>query len=165
MAAKKKSVKKTANGKAKRVVRPIPKGFRTLTPMLNLESTAEFIKFAKKAFGANVRYKMAGPGGKIMHAEIEIGDSVLMASDAMMEPARVTNLCIYVDNVDKTFAKAVKAGATVRRPPLDEPWGDRMARVTDPQGNLWAIGTHIENVKPDELKKRMKAFMKQAAAQ
>lgn len=162
MATKKKAAAKTQPAaKAKKKVRPIPKGYRTVTPMLNQADSAALIAFAKKAFGAKVLSKMAGPGGKIMHAEIQIGDSMIMTSDAMMEPARISSLMLYVENVDKTFAKAVKAGATVRAEPKDEFWGDRFARVTDPQGNLWAIATRVENVKPDEMKKRVKAIVKQ----
>ena len=108
---------------------------------------------------------MPGPGGKLIHAEIEIGNSIVMLSDAMQEPARVSSLFLYVPDVDKTVAKAVKAGATVMMPPQDMFWGDRFGRVTDPQGNNWSIGSRVEKVAPAEMTKRAKAFAKQMAAQ
>jgi uncharacterized glyoxalase superfamily protein PhnB len=156
MAAKKKSKKK---------VNPIPKGYRTVTPYMNQADASATIAFCKKAFGAKLRSKMPGPGGKLMHAEIEIGDSMVMLSDAVQEPARVAGTFLYVPSVDKTLAKAVKAGAKVVMPAQDMFWGDRFARIIDPQGNSWALGTHIEDVTPAEMKKRQKQMEKQMAAQ
>ena len=136
-------------------VRPIPKGYHTVTASMNQANAAATIEFCKKAFGAKVRMNMVGPGKKIMHAEIEIGDSVVMLQDAMQEPPQPGSLFLYVENVDKTLAKAVKAGATVQLPPTNMFWGDRFGRVVDPQGNGWAIATHIEDVSEAEMNRRM----------
>ena len=149
----------------KKKINPIPVGYRTVTATLNQADAGATIAFCKKAFGAKLRSKMPGPGGKLMHAEIEIGNSIVMLSDAMQEPARVSSLFLYVPDVDKTVAKAVKAGATVMMPPQDMFWGDRFGRVTDPQGNNWSIGSRVEKVAPAEVTKRAKAFAKQMAAQ
>jgi uncharacterized glyoxalase superfamily protein PhnB len=148
----------------KKKVRPIPKGFHSVSPSLNQADAAATIAFCKKAFGAKLLSKIAGPGGKIMHAEVLIGDSIVMLSDAMREPAQPASLFLYVENVDKTFAKAVKAGATVAMPVQDMFWGDRFGNVRDPQGNSWGIATHREDVAPKELKKRAAAFAKRMAA-
>jgi len=138
-------------------VRPIPKGYHSVTPALNLADAVQTIDFCKKAFGAKERMRMPGPDGKIMHAELEIGDSVIMLNDAMQEPAQPAGLFLYVPDVDKTFAKAVKAGATVLMAPQDMFWGDRFGRVSDPSGNKWGIATHREDVTPREMKKRAAA--------
>jgi PhnB protein len=140
-------------------VRPIPKGYHAVTPSLVQNSAAQTIDFCKKAFGAKVRMQLAGSDGKIMHAEIEIGDSVLMLNDVMQDPAQPAGLFLYVENVDKTFAKAVKAGATPIMPPQDMFWGDRFGRIEDPSGNKWGIATHVEDVTPQEMKKRQKAMV------
>jgi uncharacterized glyoxalase superfamily protein PhnB len=149
------------NGKAKRVP-PVPRGYRTVTATMNQNDSAATIAFCKKAFGAKVRSKVMAPGKKVMHAEIQIGDSVVMLSDAMQEPARASSMWLYVDNVDKTFAKAVKAGAKALMPVQDMFWGDRHGRVVDPQGNFWAIASRTEKLSPTEMKKRSQAFMKNA---
>jgi PhnB protein len=151
------------NGKAKKVP-PVPRGYRTVTATMNQNDSAATIAFCKKAFGAKVRSKIPGPGGKIMHAELQIGDSVVMLSDAMQEPARVSSMWLYVEKVDKTFAKALQAGAKVIMPVQDQFWGDRFGRIADPQGNLWSLASRVEKVAPAELKKRQKAMMKQMAA-
>jgi len=161
---KKKSSKKTPAKKSKKKVAPIPKGYGTVTATLNQNDAKATIGFMKSAFGGKVRLKMEGPGGKLMHAEVEIGDSVVMISDSVMEPARVGSLFLYVENVDKAVAKAVKAGAEVVMPVADQFWGDRMGRVVDPFGNFWAVATHIEDVDAAEMKKRQKAMAKQMAA-
>ena len=135
-------------------VRPIPPGFHSVTPALNLSDAATTIDFCKKAFGAKERMRMAGPNGKIMHAELQIGDSIVMLNDAMQEPPQPAGLFLYVPDVDKTFAKAVKAGATILMPVQDMFWGDRFGRVVDPSGNRWGIATHREDVTPKEMKKR-----------
>ena len=135
-------------------VRPIPKGYHSVTPALNQADAAKTIDFCKKAFGAKVLMRMEGPSKKIMHAEILIGDSIVMLNDVMQDPAHPAGLFLYVPDVDKTFAKAVKAGATVTMPVQDMFWGDRFATVTDPSGNRWGIATHREDVSPKEMKKR-----------
>lgn len=150
--------------KAKKKVRAIPKGYGNVTPILNLADASAFIAFTKAAFGGKLRMSMPGPDGKIVHAEIEIGDSVVMCTDAVREPARPSGLFLYTENVDKAFAKAVKAGAKALTPPEDMFWGDRMARVEDPQGNTWGMATHVEDVSPKELKKRSAAYAKEHAA-
>jgi PhnB protein len=155
------ATKKKKAGKKK--VNPIPKGYGTVTPALNQNDASATVAFCKKAFGAKLRMKMPAPGGKLMHAELEIGDSVVMLSDAMSEPARVSSLFLYVPDVDKTVSKAIKAGATVMMPVADQFWGDRMGRVVDPQGNLWTIATHVEDVPEAEMKKRQKQAIKQMA--
>jgi len=140
-------------------VRPIPKGFHAVTSSLVQVDATKTIDFCKKAFGAKLLMKIAAPGGKIAHAEIQIGDSIVMLNDEMQEPATPAGLFLYVEDVDKTFAKAVKAGATTVMEPQDMFWGDRFARVKDPSGNGWGIATHIEDVDPKEMKKRAaKAF-------
>jgi PhnB protein len=139
-------------------VKAVPRGYHTVSASLNLTDAKQFIAFCKKAFGGKLRSSMPGPGGKIMHAEIEIGDSVLMVSDAVQDPARPGNLFLYVQNVDKTFAKAVKAGAKALMPVADMFWGDRFGRLEDAFGNRWAVATHVENVSSKELKKRMAAM-------
>jgi len=138
-------------------VRPIPKGYHAVTPALNQADAVKTIDFCKKAFGAKERMRVAGPGGKIMHAELQIGDSIVMLNDAFQEPPQPALLFLYVLDVDKTFAKAVKAGAKVLMPVQDMFWGDRFGRVEDPSGNRWGIATHREDVSPKEMKKRAAA--------
>jgi PhnB protein len=141
--------------KDKKKVKAIPKGYGSVTPSLNVSDAKGLIKFCEKAFDAKTRSVMAGPEGKIMHAEILIGDSLVMLSDAIQEPARPSNLFLYVEKVDKTFAKAVKAGAKVVTAVEDTFWGDRWGRVEDPLGNRWSIATRVEDVSAKKLKKRM----------
>jgi PhnB protein len=150
--------KKSKKAKKAKKVRAIPKGYNNVTPMLNLPDASAFIAFTKAAFGGKLRMSMPGPDGKLIHAEIEIGDSVVMCTDAVREPARPTGLFLYTENVDKAFDKAVKAGAKALSAPEDMFWGDRMARVEDPQGNTWGMATHIEDVSPKEMKKRSAAW-------
>jgi uncharacterized glyoxalase superfamily protein PhnB len=138
--------------------RPIPKGFHAVTATLNQTDAAQTIAFCKKAFGAKEVMRLLGASGKIVHAEIQIGDSIVMLNDAMQEPAQPAGLFLYVLDVDKTFARAVKAGATVLMPVQDMFWGDRWGRLEDPSGNRWEIATHREDVPPREMKKRVKAM-------
>jgi uncharacterized glyoxalase superfamily protein PhnB len=138
-------------------VRPIPKGYHSVTPSLNLADAGSAIEFCKKAFGAKEIMRVPGPGGKIMHAELRIGNSVVMLNDAMQEPAQPAGLFLYVPDVDRCVAKAVKAGATLLMPVQDMFWGDRFGRVEDPSGNRWGIATHREDVPPREMKKRAAA--------
>jgi PhnB protein len=135
-------------------VRPIPKGRHTVTASLTQDDAAKTIDFCKKAFGAKVLMRMQGPSGKLMHAEIQIGDSIVMLNDVMRDPAQPAGLFLYVPDVDRTFARAVKAGAAVVMPVQDMFWGDRFGSVKDPSGNQWGIATHREDVPPRELKKR-----------
>ena len=140
---------------AKKKVKPIPKGYGSVQPALNLTDAKAAMSFVKQVFGGKVIEQMAGDDGKLMHGAVKVGDSVVMFSDAMNEPVRAGNLIVYVRNVDKTFAKAVKAGAKTLAEPSDQFWGDRFARFEDPFGNRWGVATHIEDVSPKQMKKRM----------
>jgi PhnB protein len=155
-------------------VKPIPDGYHTLTPYLTVRGAAKAIEFYKRAFGAQERGILPMPGGKIGHAELKIGDSMVMLADEFPEHGnqspQVLNgspvgLAIYVDNVDEVFKRAVEAGATVKEPVSDKFWGDRAGSVTDPFGHKWTILTHKEEVSIDEMKKRMeKMFANQECA-
>jgi uncharacterized glyoxalase superfamily protein PhnB len=136
-------------------VRPVPKGYSTVSASLVATDAKALIKFCKKAFGGKLRGLIEGPDGKVMHAEVKIGDSIVMISDAVREPARPGNLFLYVDKVDKTFGKALKAGAKAVTPVEDMFWGDRYGRVEDAFGNRWGIATHVEDVSEKQLRKRM----------
>jgi PhnB protein len=142
----------------------IPEGYHSITPSFCVEGAQQFIDFIKSVFNAQDRFRMDGPGGKIMHAELSIGDSALMVGDAMPQwPAKHNSLYVYVDDVDAAYERALKAGATSVRAPDNAFYGDRNASVQDPFGNLWGIATHVEDVPPDELKKRAEAFQKEYA--
>jgi PhnB protein len=144
-------------------VKPIPEGYHTLTPYLVVDGAEKIIRFMKDAFGAQPVFEpMMRPDGKVMHAEYRIGDSVVMISDSS-ERAQATSamLHLYVPNVDATYQKALKAGATSLMEPADMFYGDRSGGVKDAAGNRWHIGTHIEDVSPAELKRRATEFMKQ----
>ncbi len=146
-------------------VQPIPKGFHTLTPYLAIKGAAQAIEFYKKAFNAVERFRMPAPNGKsIGHAEIMIGDSILMLSDEMPEcdkfaptdsKSTPVSFVLYVKDVDASFAQAVKAGAKIKQPLEDKFWGDRAGSVSDSFGYEWMLMTHKEDVPPDEMKKRM----------
>ena len=144
--------------------KPIPDGYHTVTPYLTVRGAAEAIEFYKRAFGAQQRGVLPMPGGKIGHAEIIIGNSIIMLADEFPEHGNQSpeslngspvGLAIYVENVDEVFDRAVKAGATVKEPVADKFWGDRAGSVTDPFGHKWTILTHQEDVSIDEMKKRM----------
>jgi PhnB protein len=153
------------------VVRPIPKNFRTVTPHLTIEGAAEAIKFYKKAFGATELGRMkAGDGPRLMHAMIMIGNSVIMLNDAFPEwggkgPKALGGspmaVHLYVEDCDRVFKKAVKAGATVAMPMADMFWGDRYGIVVDPFGHRWAIATHKKDMTPAQMAKAAKAAMSQ----
>jgi PhnB protein len=149
-------------------VQAIPEGYHSLTPYIEIEDAAEAIEFYKRAFGARERGRMDAPGGKIGHAELEIGDSLLMVADPFPQSTISTpkdlgrttvNLFLYVEDADAVVQQAVNAGATVTRPVETKFWGDRFGIVTDPYGHTWSIGTHVEDVSPDELEERSKAAM------
>jgi len=158
MPAKKKSAKKTTSAK-KKGGGAVPKGYHTVTPSVNVSDAEQMITFCKLAFGAKVESRVPGRSGKIMHAEIRIGDSVVMLSDAVDRPAQPGGFFLYVPDVDKTCARAVQAGANLVMPAQDMFWGDRFANVTDAQGNSWGIATRRENLTPREMKKRAAAFL------
>jgi PhnB protein len=154
-------------------VKPIPDGYRTVTPYLAVDDAAEAIDYYTKAFGAKERGRMEAPGGKIGHAELEIGDSLVMLSDPFPQASTRTpkelggtsaSVFLYVEDVDAVVKQAVDAGATITMEVEDQFWGDRFGRLVDPQGNLWGIATHVENVPPLEMRKRIRAMVKQLAA-
>jgi PhnB protein len=143
----------------------IPEGYHSITPSISVDGAQKLIGFLKEVFGAKERMLMPGPGGKIMHAEFEIGGSAIMVADTMPGcPARSNSLYVYVEDVDAAYKRAFQAGAKSEREPQDMFYGDRTAAVADPFGNFWGIATHIEDVSPKELKKRAEAFQKQFAA-
>ena len=144
-----------------------PKGYHTVTPSLVVADAAKAIEFYKKALGAEERMRFPAPDGSIMHAEIRIGDSTIMMSDECPEmgarsPQSVggspVGLMIYVEDADAMFARAVKAGAQIQRAVQDQFYGDRSGTITDPFGHTWTISTHIEDVPPDEMKRRAAAY-------
>jgi PhnB protein len=148
-------------------VKPIPDGYHSVTPYLTLSDSARAIEFYKKAFGATEQFRMETPAGKIMHAEIKIGDSIIMLSDEMggdcQSPEALggspAGMMLYVEDVDAVFDRAVAAGGKVKMPLDDMFWGDRFGTITDPFGHVWSIATHKEDVPPDELEKRGKEAM------
>jgi len=166
------SVKKTAKPAAKSAARAgkvtrkaapakplaVPAGYHTVTPYLNLNGAADAIEFYQKAFGAIERVRMPGPDGKVMHAELAIGDSVVMLSEAMMAPATQGGIHLYVKDCDALFNQAIAAGATATMPLSDMFWGDRWGKLSDPFGQTWSIATHKEDVSPEEMQKRMEAM-------
>ena len=157
MPAKKKPAKKAKKKAPGRTA--VPKGYHAVTPSVNVADAGQMMAFCKQAFGAKVEMSVPGRSGKIMHAEIRIGDSVVMLSDAVDRPAQPGGFFLYVADVDKTCAKAEQAGGTVVMPPQDMFWGDRFANVMDAQGNSWGIATRRENLTPREMKKRSAAFL------
>lgn len=149
-------------------VKPIPEGYHTLTPFLTVRDASKAIDFYKKAFGAQERGVAKGPDGKVMHAEVQIGDSVIMLADEFpdfgaLSPESVggssSGLHIYVNNVDEAFDRAVKAGAHVEMPVMDQFWGDRYGKLKDPFGHKWSIATHIKDMSADEMKRSMEEAM------
>jgi uncharacterized glyoxalase superfamily protein PhnB len=139
-------------------VKAIPEGYHTLTPFLSLKGADQAIEFYKKAFGAEERGRFAGPDGKLMHAEIKIGDSIVMLGEAMMDAPSSGTVHLYVENADQAFERAVKAGATVKMPLADQFWGDRYGVVSDPFGQRWSIASHREDVPMEEMRKRAAAL-------
>ena len=158
-------VKRTAPRKASAV----PAGYHTVTPYLTVSDGARALEFYAKAFGAKVKERMAGPDGRLVHAELRIGDSVLMLSDESPQPGGTKappslggasgSLFVYVPNVDASFTRAVAAGCQAVMPPTDMFWGDRFSRLVDPFGHHWSLATHKEDVRPAEMKKRAAAAM------
>jgi PhnB protein len=126
-----------------------------LTPYLNIKGAPRAIEFYKQAFGAKERVRMPGPDGSVMHAELEIGDSVLMLSEALRDAESRSSIFCYVPDCDAVFASALAAGATTKMPLADQFWGDRFGSVIDPFGITWSIATHKEDVSPEEMRKRM----------
>ena len=149
-------------------VKPIPEGHHTLSPYLAVDDASAAIDFYQRALGARERVRMPAPGGKIGHASLEIGDSVVMLSDPFPQssakpPKQLggtsASLMVYVEDVDAVVQQAVDAGATLTMPVDDMFWGDRSGAVTDPFGHHWQIATHVEDVPEDELAERAKKAM------
>lgn len=147
------------------MVNPIPAGYHSITPYLMVRDGARAIAFYREAFGAEEVMRFNDPGGRIAHAEIKIGDSHVMLADeneTFAGPQTLggvgVSLLLYVADVDATFAQAVAAGATVRRPVADQFYGDRMGTLADPFGHVWSIGTHREDVSLEEMQRRMAAM-------
>jgi PhnB protein len=137
-------------------VKPIPEGYRTYTPYYVVDGASEFIDFLKKAFAAEETLRMPAPGNRIGHAEVRIGDSMIMLADHNSEHgSKEMHGVLYVSDVDSVFKKAVAAGGKVSREPENMFYGDRIGAVTDRWGNTWSISTHVEDVSPDEMKRRM----------
>ncbi len=158
-----------------KTVKPIPDGFHTLTPYLSVRGGVEALEFYKKAFGAKERFRMPGPDGKtIGHAEITIGDSIIMLADEFPQMGNTSpltlkgtpvNLCLYVENADAAFKQAVDAGATVMRPLANQFYGDRLGMVKDPFGHTWTLMTHIEDLSEEEVNRRAAEHMKKGCDQ
>lgn len=150
-------------------VHAIPEGYHSITPALVCKDAVKAISFYKEVFHAKVLVQMDGPGGKIMHAELMIGDSRLMLGDEYpgMTDAPAPNapnsqsLIVYSENVDELFDRAVKAGAKVQMPLTNQFWGDRYGKIQDPFGHHWGLAQHMEDVSPEEMKKRSDAFTSQ----
>jgi PhnB protein len=146
------------------MTKPIPEGYHAVTPYLICKGAARAIEFYEKALGAKELFRMAGPGGTIGHAELLIGDSHVMLADESPDgqwrsPQSVggtpVTMMLYVKDVDATFREALSAGAHVVREVQDQFYGDRSGTIADPFGHVWTIGTHVEDVSPDEMARRM----------
>lgn len=147
-------------------VTPIPDNYPRICPYLHIDGAADAIEFYKRVFDATERIRMDGPDGRVGHAELSIGDSVVMLADEYPDmgvkgPKAIGGtpvvLSIYVKDVDATVAKATEAGATIARPVEDRFYGDRVGQIEDPFGHVWSIQTHIEDVSPDEMHRRAAA--------
>ena len=152
-------------------VSPIPAGYTGVTPYLIVHGAAKAIDFYKRAFGAVELFRFEGPDGTLGHAEIKIGNSPIMLADGMSgypDPLTLggtgVSFMLYVPDVDAAFARAIAAGATVKRPVADQFYGDRTGTLADPFGHVWSIGTHIEDVSPEEMDRRHKELMKSGAS-
>jgi PhnB protein len=149
-------------------VKPIPEGYNSLNAYLSVDDAAAAIDYYTQVFGAKERFRMDGPDGKIGHAELQIGDSVLMLADPSPQssytpPSQLggtsAGLLLYVEDVDAVVTKATEAGATLTMPVQDMFWGDRFGQVTDPFGHGWQIATHKEDLTEEEIAERSKAAM------
>jgi PhnB protein len=148
-------------------VKPIPDNYPRVTAYLAIDGASDAIEFYKKIFGAQERFRMPQPDGTIGHAEIQLGDSVIMMSDAfpemgVVDPKKLggtpVTLSVYVQDVDTTFANAIKAGGTQVQPVEDKFYGDRAGQFEDPWGHRWNVMTHVEDVSPEEMEKRAAMF-------
>jgi len=148
-------------------VNPIPEGYPQVIPYLYVDGAGAAIDFYAKVLGTKERMRMGGPDGKVGHAELELGDSVIMIADEFPDmgakgPKSVggspVTISLYVEDADGVFEKAIAEGATELRPPTDQFYGDRTAQFEDPWGHRWNVGTHVEDVPPDEMEKRAQAM-------
>lgn len=148
-------------------VKAVPDGYHTATPALIVDDAAGALAFYTKALGAEERMRSSGPGGKIMHAEFQVGDSVFMLADEFPDMGSrspkslggtTSGVWLYVPDVDASYRRAIAAGATSVMAPSDMFWGDRHARIRDPFGHEWSIASHIEDVSAEETEKRGKEF-------
>jgi len=153
-------------------IKPIPEGYESITPYLVMKGASAAIDYYKKVFGATERMRMDAPGGMIGHAEITVGSSVIMLADESPDMGfrgpktfggTPVSLMLYVPNVDEVFKRAVDAGAKQLRPVENQFYGDRMGTLEDPFGHVWSIGTHVEDVAPEEMSRRAQEKMKQKA--
>jgi PhnB protein len=153
-------------------VKPIPDGYHTLTPYLIVDGAAKAIDFYKKVFGATELFRLGGPGGKVGHAELKIGDSIVMLADEFPEMGArgphsmggsPVKILLYVVNVDEVVATAVAGGAKLVRPVEDQFYGDRAGGVEDPFGHYWHVATHKEDVSPQEMERRHVALAQKAS--
>jgi PhnB protein len=153
--------------------KPIPDGYRRVTPALVVHGGVKALEFYADVFDATERWRFPGPGGTIAHAETEIGDSVIIVEDESPErgskapptsgvDGSPSSLFIYVEDVGEVVARAVKLGATLQRPPEDQFYGDRDGYIVDPFGHGWTVATHVEDVAPKELMRRMEEMQTQA---
>ena len=149
-------------------ITPIPPGYHTVTPYLVVSDCAAALDFYKHVFNAEETVRMPTPDGKVMHAEIRIGDSMLMLSDEAPDwgahapkhyGGSPVHVMLYLPDADATYAQALAAGATSIRPMENQFWGDRMGRIADPFGHQWSLATHVEDVEPEEMERRFKAAM------
>ena len=150
------------------MTKPIPAGYHTVTPYLTLDDATAAIEFYKDAFGATERVRMEGPDGKIGHAELEIGDSLVMLADAMPHSTTssprelggtTAGVFLYVKDVDAVVKQATKAGAKITQEVADMFWGDRFGSLKDPYGHVWSVATHVEDLTPSEIAERAKQAM------
>lgn len=150
-------------------LKAIPDGYHSITPYLIVRGAARAIEFYKQAFGATERLRLNRGEGKIAHAEVTIGDSVVMLADEVPEMGIVGpetlggvagSILLYVENVDEQFARALSAGAKVKRPVADQFYGDRSGTLTDPFGHVWSLATHTQEVSPEEMDRRFAEMMK-----
>ena len=151
----------------KKSVKAIPDGYYTATPYLYLSEAAKALAFYQRAFGAAELVRMDAPGGRIAHAEVKIGNSIVMLADELPEMGNRSpktlggasgSILLYVPDADAAFDRAVKAGAKAMRPVELQFWGDKMGALEDPFGHQWSIATHVEDVSPEEMQKRMAAM-------
>ena len=151
-------------------VKPIPDGYHTVTPYLIIKGAAQALDFYRRAFGATESLRMDGPDGSIGHAEIRIGDSVIMLADEHPQMGVVgpqtlggtsVSILLYVEDVDRRYAQAIAAGGQEQRPLQNQFYGDRSGTLVDPFGHQWTLATHVEDVPHDELQRRMEQVMKQ----